>query len=428
MTLENDLDGASRVAFNLLKSRLDSEYQLRQLAEAAAAAARSTLIELGQDLFGDFKEVHKVQLPTMSEEDIARLIYRRVQQKIAEQVAFAVKQAAASKATLPQAPVIVVRDEPVRALPAAIAPAVPPLPPEPLEMDEPAILPGPASAASDADDKAEDGDVALELADFVPYTSEFVPAAPATTWPNWFTEWFEPRRGNVAKTFTVLQILGRTGDPYLTRVMQTAGQLLNLRGGGIYRSADQLEEMGLIQREEVLWKRIKPHLVALTPRGMEAYRLLFGNDPAPQTLQAMLARHKSPNHVYLILETQRHLEAAGFTVNALPPALATSQGRYEPDLLAHLDGETVYIEAEVKTHKDLRLGGPRQEKWSRYWDVTAGELYLAVVDGPGQKSLLSELRYWAQQLRLRGDIWFLQAGEREFAAHGWDVWEHSTLG
>lgn len=412
MTLKSDPDGATKVAFHMLTTRLDSEYQLRQMAEAALKTARQALIGLGQDFLGDFEEVHKTELPTMGEPEIAKLIYWRVQRKITEQVAFAVKQALVSKATAAAAPVTGLT------IPVPAAPSPTDKPPAVVSLPETPEAPaGFTEAAS-----LEPG------ADFVPYTPDFQPAQPAATWPDWFTEWFEPRRGDPAKAFTVLQILGRTGDPYLTRVMQTAGQLLNLRGGGIYRVADQLEGLGLIEREEVLWKRIQPHLVALTPRGIEAYRLLFGHDPAPQTLQVMLARHKSPNHVYLILETQRHLEAAGFTVDALPAALATSQGRYEPDLIARLDGATVYVEAEVKTHKDLKLGGPRQEKWSRYWDVTAGQLYLAVVDGPGQKSLLSEIRYWAQQLRLRGEVWFLQAGERELAAHGWDIWEHYSLG
>ena len=403
MTVINDSDGAIKVAYRILNSLLEGRQLHCELAEAAALTAREALIGLGQDLLGKFCEIYKEELPTMSEAEIRRLIARDCHRR-REWARLWAEQPPTAPPPLPSSPPSSSVKPPVVSCPP-VTPA----------------MPGTPAAAPDV--------AGLELgADFVPYTPDFQPAYPAAAWPVWFTQWFAAQRGSLAKTFTVLQILGRTGDPYLTRVMQTAGQLLDLKGGGIYRSADQLEELGLIQREQVLWKRIKPHLVMLTPRGIEAYRLLFGHDPAPQTLQLALARHKSATHVYLILETQRHLEAAGYVVEALPAALATSQGRYEPDLLAHLDGETLYIEAEVKTHKDLRPGGPRQEKWSRYWDVTGGQLYLAVVDGPGQKSLLSELRYWAQQLGLRGQVGFLQAGERELAAQGGDIWEHFSLG
>ncbi len=265
---------------------------------------------------------------------------------------------------------------------------------------------------------------ALDLPDLLPYTADFTPAAAPATWPDGFAAWWAQRAGGgFDKAFLVLQILGRTGEPYLATVMQTAAAWLGLQVSNVYRGADLLTEAGLLHRESVAWKRIKPHLVALNAPGQAAYQVLFGSAPAPQVFQQLRARHKSAPHVYLILETQRQLEAAGYTVERFPAALHTRNGRYEPDLTAQLAGVTVYVEAEIATQKKAE---ERRQKWLNYWEVTGGQLYLAVVDGPGQKTLLSEVRHTAVTLGLHGVIHILQAGQREQPAGG-DIWETFTV-
>ena len=433
-------DGASSVAFNLLKSRLDSEYQLRQLAEAAVATARNALIELGQDLFGDFKEVHK-QLPAMSEPEIANLIYQRVQQKIAEQVAFAVKQAAASKTTPPPAPVIAVCEAPARLPPASTAPVTPAPPPEPPAadwapvppvsvVDQPAVMmkTAPAAAAPDADEEVEDTGVVLELVDFVPYTPDFTPVAPAATWPAWFSDWMS-QQGNAdfPKEFTILQILGRTGEPYRSVVTTTAARLLNLqsgRSGSIGRPIEHLIELGWMIREEARW-RTTLHLLALTGQGQDVYRQLFGAEPAPQTLALMLARHSSTQHVYLILEAQRILEASGYAVERYPAGNETPDGMTYPDLVAEFEGRTLYIEAETTSSKS-KSSPDRHAKWARYRDLTHGQFYLVTADRTGSRALLSELRHWAQTTHQTFEAYVLEISSGPGA--GWSVWQHSTIG
>ncbi len=423
----------------MLKSRLDSEYQLRQLAEAAAAAARAALIELGQDLFGDFKEVHKAQLPAMSEPEIANLIYQRVQQKIAESKAAAIKQAAASKATPPPAPVIVVREAPTRSLPAAPVPALPPPPPEPPAADwSPVPLasitasPAPViaqPAAPDTDAETEVTGAVLELADFVPYTPDFAPAAPSATWPAWFSDWMS-QQGNAdfPKEFTILQILGRTGEPYRSVVAATAARLLNLqsgRSGGIRRPIEHLIELGWMIREEVQWQATKPHLLALSVQGQDAYRQLFGAEPAPQPLTLMLARHSSAQHVYLILEAQRILEASGYAVERYPAGSETPDGRAYPDLVAEFEGRTLYIEAETTPTKS-KSSPDRHAKWARYRDLTHGQFYLVTANKTGSRALLSELRFWAQNTRQTFEAYVLEIALGP--GSGWSIWQHFTIG
>lgn len=436
-------DGASRVAAELLRGLLDSERTLRQLAESAASVARNALIGLGQDLLGDFEEVHKTQLPVMSEENIRKLICQRVQQKTTEQIAAAVKQVPASKAaSVPAA----VRDVPARRLPVASAPALPSPPPEPPAMDDwvlappasVAVAPTPAagqpavsllesaSPIPAADDDAEDAGAVLELADFVPYTSDFTPAAPSATWPAWFSEWMSQRdTDGFAKDFTILQILGRTGEPYRSVVAHTAAAQLDLqsgRSGTVGRSIDRLIELDWLTREEVQWQSTKLHLLALTVQGLDAYRLLWGQPPAAQVLSQMLARHKSAPHVHLILETQRILEDAGYTVERFPTGSETANGMVYPDLVAEFEGRTLHIEVEVKTAKS---GPDRQAKWQRYWELTHGQFYLVTANKRGTSSLLSELRFWALNNHQLLDIYLLEVARA--AGSGWDIWQHFTI-
>ncbi len=409
------------------------------MAEAAVATARNALIELGQDLFGDFKEVHKTQLPTMSEPEIANLIYQRIQQKIAEQVAAAVKQAAASKTTPPPAPVIAVCEAPARLLPASTAPALPPPPLEPPAPDWAPVPPASITAspapvvaqpaAPDADEEAEATGVVLELADFVPYTPDFTPAAPSATWPAWFSDWMSQQENtDFANEFTILQILGRTGEPYRSLVAATAARLLNLqsaRSGSIGRPIEHLIDLGWLIREEVQWQSTRLHLLCLNSQGLDAYRQLFGAEPAPQTLALMLARHSSAQHVYLILEAQRILEASGYAVERYPAGNETPDGMAYPDLVAKFEGRTLYIEAETTSSKS-KSSPDRHAKWARYRDLTHGQFYLVTANRTGSRALLSELRFWAQSTRQTFEVYVLEIALGP--GSGWSVWQHSTIG
>jgi len=441
----SDPDGATKVAFKVLETRLASEYQLRQLAEAALKTARQALIGLGQDLLGDFEEVHKTELPTMGEPEIAKLIYWRVQQKITEQVAVAVKHAhaTASKAAAAPAPVVVIRDVPARALPVAAAPALPSPPPEPPEdwssappasvaaSPAPAVVmesePTSSPATPTADEEEAEAGTVLEIADFVPYTADFQPAAPPATWPTWFADWMDQWSTESPKDFTILQILGRTGEPYRSTVAATAAQLLNLqsgRSGSIGRAVDRLIEVGWLTREEVQWQSKRLHLVALSDQGLDAYRQLFGATPAPQVLTLMLARHSSAQHVYLILEAQRLLEAAGYAVERFPAGSETPDGMVYPDLVAAFEGRNLYIEVETVTSRS-KSGPERHAKWARYRELTNGQFYLVTANKTGSRALLSELRYWAQHTNQTFDAYVLELSRGP--GSGWEIWQHSTI-
>lgn len=409
--------GASNIAQAALSGLLESERTLRQWAEAEALAARAALEGVAQTLSGDFLEVYKAQLPGLSVADLGALVAKHLRAWHARGVAAAVAAAARSVA------------------PAQV-PAV-------ARSAAPKIVPSQMQAAATAVDGEDDEDgadsataVTLDLPDFVLYTEAFVPAAPVATHPVWFAAWFQPARSGFDNDFAVLQILGRTGDPYRSRVVATAAHLLHYqheKSGSIKRALDRLVAADLVLRDIVPWKRVKPHLLALSSQGQDVYRLLFGQEPAPQLLTVLKQHHRAapdkPSvHVYLILETARHLQAAGYTVELFPQEVDTPGGQYCPDLVATFEGQTLYLEAETDAYKGQAGNPERQAKWARYWNLTHGQFYLSIVDRRDGQSLLSELRYWARAGKRQAEVRILEAGQRTLTASGWDIWECVSVG
>ena len=85
-------------------------------------------------------------------------------------------------------------------------------------------------------------------------------------------------------------------------------------GGAENRAVNRLEKMGLLKKHVATRGRIHPHLIHLTAKGESAHRLLYGKQPVKQETPQLLNLHSSPDHVYLILETEMLLEDAGFHV------------------------------------------------------------------------------------------------------------------
>jgi len=143
------------------------------------------------------------------------------------------------------------------------------------------------------------------------------------------------------------------------------------------------------------------HLIHLTQKGADAYRLLFGREPAPAQTTALLNRHKSPDHVMLILETADLLRAAGWKVDLFPEPVRLENGeQYHPDLVAVGPDRVAYIECERPTRK---RPAERRGKWQRCYSATGGELYIAVPDRQALDAIRSEVLYWlgSRPVRLR---------------------------
>ena len=152
----------------------------------------------------------------------------------------------------------------------------------------------------------------------------------------------------------------------------------------------KLVKIGLVGKEIAQRGAISPHLVYLTERGKTAYRLLYGQDPAEQQTHKLLELHSSPEHTYLILETEMLLRRAGFYVERYFEPINLPEGEYKPDLIATYKDTSIYLEAERNTYKEP---DEREKKWRKAVEAGNGQLYLAIGTQREVDPILSELVY-----------------------------------
>lgn len=135
----------------------------------------------------------------------------------------------------------------------------------------------------------------------------FVPAAPVSTWPDWLRELQATRPTDHARIW--LEILGCTGDPFRSHISAEFSRQRRLKAGsgGERQAIQALQTLDLITLDESRLGNRNYHLVALTTRGIEAFQLLYGREPATQHYARLLALHKSPDLALLILLTQEVL-------------------------------------------------------------------------------------------------------------------------
>ncbi|MDR7574239.1 MAG: hypothetical protein QN194_15105 [Armatimonadota bacterium] len=218
-------------------------------------------------------------------------------------------------------------------------------------------------------------------------------AIPIQQLPSWIREWagspyFERDR-------ITLWVLGSTGVARRMEASIMVGQAFGVEpgSGSVTRAFERLKKLGLLEVVEAQLEGKKPwHLFRLTEKGTDTFRLLFGQDPAPSQTDLLLARHKSPEHVLLILLTADLLAAAGWTADPLPdPVLLPAGERYEPDILAIGPEGRVYIECERQTVKDPE---ERSGKWRRAFQASGGDLIISVPDRRAMEAIRSEVLFW----------------------------------
>lgn len=254
------------------------------------------------------------------------------------------------------------------------------------------------AAAAPAPDATEDGSEAWDTSLVVP--EEQLPA--------WMQHWLGEarKRSTRERDLTMLRVLGQTGIARRTEARDLFGEVVGIDpgAGSVDRAFRRADGRGLVDIIEARceWSQGVAHLLRLSERGRDAYRLLFGREPAPAHTTELLKRHKSPEHVMLILATVDVLEEAGWRVDRFPNGVDLGEaGTYEPDLTALApDGDPVYLECERKTRKKA---AERQAKWDRYYTVSHGDLYIAVPNPETEEAIRSEILFWlgARRFRLR---------------------------
>ena len=160
------------------------------------------------------------------------------------------------------------------------------------------------------------------------------------------------------------------------------------------RIGNAIDELGLIDtkqpKAEISGRAT--HLLRLTGLGLAVARAILGRNPSRPLLDRLMARHKSPEHTLLNLETAGLLRAIGGTVNLFPlPVKLPNGSTLDVDLLWRYEGQTRYVECERDTYKNRRQ---RQDKWHNLYQVTKN-FWIVVPNPSAQKKLQSELVNWA---------------------------------
>ncbi len=407
----------------LFQDLLRSEQALRAAVEAELRATRAALETAAQELAGEALDawlkrraqgLHTVpaaelstqiiqqvrrDLATAGQRDAHRELVLLRQRNADLETQLAAARAAPPAPALPASPA----ELPVRlpAAPPLPLPSPPPAAPYSLTFTPPAA---PESAA--------------------PPVTPLEPAAEPATWPGWFREWV--KTAGYKNDAWLVRVLGETGEPRRVRAMELAAAQLGMtsNAGGLGRGFERLTEQGIILTERAAIttrtdKRRLAFLVGLTPEGpgingQDAYRLLTGTDPVPQDLLRLKQRHKVGNltadaaapvkqahegaiaHLYLMLETEEILTAAGYTVTRFPEAIYVPElGTYEPDLTATYGEQTCYIECE---RGGVKKPAERRNKFARYYAVTGGTFWIVADVAATAAALTSEITFFAGTL------------------------------
>jgi hypothetical protein len=220
--------------------------------------------------------------------------------------------------------------------------------------------------------------------------------------PEWVQKWQQQK--TYERDLALLLVLAETGVARRTKAAEKLASGLDLRtsrGGSISRLFQRCSDrLGLIEQIEVPTEVSgrATHLVRLTERGRDACRLLLRVEPAPSRTTELLKRHKSPAHALLNLEAGDLLRAAGYEVDLFPGQVELPDSRiFAPDLTASRHGRTLFVEVERETPKNL---DQRNRKWRNYYDATGGEFYVVVPDRRALEKVRGEILFWASRKSL----------------------------
>ena len=168
----------------------------------------------------------------------------------------------------------------------------------------------------------------------------------------------------------------------------------------INRAFVEAEQQGLVEsvrpRTEIGFGRA-PHLVRLSPKGIEIARETLKVEPVPSELTRLLKLHDSAEHVALILTARRLFEERYpepiERVNLFPEPVSLSEGkRSEPDLSVVLrSGKILLVECERDTPKNE---AQRDDKWSKYHQATDGNFYVFTPTAAVVSRMLNEIGKW----------------------------------
>lgn len=243
------------------------------------------------------------------------------------------------------------------------------------------------------------------------------PVVPTHAWPGWAQRWRD-ESGNYTRDVDVIVILGDTGMVRRSDVGMILSEWWEVtpKSGGINRALRRVKETELVeaipsQREKA---RHPEHLLRLTERGRDAYRLIRGQDAAPSITTELLKRHKSPEDAIFNLETAIALWKARYSVELLPDRVVLDIGVYYPDLVATAEGRSLYVECErgkQRSHEE------REQEWFLYYTASGGHFAIATPNERTMETVREEVLMWAGERSLT--LWMAIFDETEDAPIEW---------
>jgi hypothetical protein len=217
--------------------------------------------------------------------------------------------------------------------------------------------------------------------------------------PSFIREWQEESGELFERDKLALWVLGSTG---VARRMDASALVAKEFGvspgsGSVTRAFERLKKYGLLETIEACLGEEIWHLYRLTEKGKDAFRILFSSEPAPSQATLLLNKHKTPEHVILILKAADILQATGYQVDVLPPSLTLPDGSiYEPDIVA-IGEKTIYLECEMGRVEI----GERLEKWRKCYMAGNGEIHVAVPNAEALRVVRSDILFSLTSLNLR---------------------------
>lgn len=211
-------------------------------------------------------------------------------------------------------------------------------------------------------------------------------------------QWWKKSR-DFGRDVALLRLLAETGVP----TWAEAQKLLRTRIAPKSPSGtfEHLEEMRLIELIEVPSRTSSTpvqHLVRLAERGTRVCRTSLHLEPVSSRLTELLARHRSPARVALIIEAADVLREADYPANVLHDQIVWSDASgthsFTPDLVSRLHLIPIVIMVEEKIDKDIEQ---RHRKWQSYHDTINDEFYIVTPGAGVMRDISWEVRCWAQQ-------------------------------
>ncbi|MBN2003187.1 MAG: hypothetical protein JXA21_07495 [Anaerolineae bacterium] len=221
----------------------------------------------------------------------------------------------------------------------------------------------------------------------------------------------------------IVQLLGETGVPLQPDLIKRFVERTGQSNATARRAITACMDHGLLEQHAVVRASGGPlYLVQLTELGRQCYRHIYGQVAVPRILAHLLKQHDNPQHVYLILETQRILEAAGFAVDLYPAAVPlVDYGEYRPDLVAHYGEQMLYVEAE-NTRSPKNNREQRRAKWQRAAVAGKGKLHITVWRTADGRALASNIVRHAETLNMPLTIYML-ALNAPAIGQGMSIWQ-----